>query len=237
MGRLGIVAVGLVSTLMLSAAVPRAVAAGASTQSQTSITVSAEGSTTVAPDVAFVTVGVQQSDLQAEKAQSEANAIIAAAITRIKALGIPDHDIQTASISLDPQYDDRGIVTGFQATDTLSITVEQLRKTGSVIDAGVGAGANRNVSVSFGLKDDSLARTAALRAAVAVAQRKASAVAAQLGISLTGAKVQVTENLAQAPTPMPYAVTGAVQSTTRVPTPVQTGSLIIQDSVTVTYTL
>ncbi len=238
MGRMGIVAASLVTALMVSAGVPRALAAGTETSSQTSITVSAQGSTTVTPDVAFVTVGVQQTDLQADKAQSLANAIIAAAISRIKALGIPDKDIQTQSISLDPQYDDRGALTGFQATDTLSITVEQMGKAGSVIDAGVGAGANRNVSVSFGLKDDSQARADALRAAIAAGQRKATAAATQLGLSLAGAKVQVVENQVQTVVPEPYAAVGGVaRSTVTTPTPVQTGSLVIQDSVTLTYTL
>jgi uncharacterized protein YggE len=236
--KIGIVALGLAGVIALGGAAPRAFSADGQTASQRSITVSAEGQVTVAPDVAFVTVGVQQTELQASKAQDEANTITAAVIARIKALGIPDRDIQTQSISLDPQYDDRGIVTGFTASDTLSITVEHPRQAGAVIDAGVAAGANRNVSVSFGLKDDSVARSAALRAAVAVAQRKAATVAAQLGISLVGAKVQVTENVAQ--TPVPYlqnVQNGSLAPSRAAPTPVQTGSLTVQDSVTVTYTL
>lgn len=230
-------ACGLCAALVLAGVAPASAADGSSTPSQRSITVSGDGTATVRPDVAFVTVGVQQAELQAGKAQDEANAIIGSAIARIKALGVPDRDIQTAGISLDPQYDDRGVVVGFMATDTLAITVEQPNRAGAVIDAGVGAGANHSVSVSFGLKDTSVARTAALRAAVAVAQRKATAVAAQIGISLQGAKVQVTENSTQ-PVPVPIVQTG-VAAPNRIgstPTPIQTGSLTVADSVTVTYT-
>jgi len=235
MGKIRVVTAGLVLVLLVSTGLPGAKAADTSTPAQTSITVSAQGSATVAPDVAFVTVGVQETDLQAGKAQSQANTIIAAAIARIKALGIPDRDIQTQSISLDPQYDDRGALTGFQATDTLSITVEQLSKAGSVIDAGVTAGANKNVSVSFGLKDNTQALGQALHSAIAAGQQKATAVAAQLGISLAGAKVQVVENQAQSPVPVQYSlVAGAAKSAA---TPVQAGSLVVQDSVTLTYTL
>jgi hypothetical protein len=220
--------------LVLSGGAPRVSAAGTSTAAQRGITVSGNGMVTVAPDVAFVTVGVQQTNLQATKAQDAANTITAAAIARIKALGIPARDIQTASISLDPQYDDHGVMTGFMASDTLSITVEHPGQAGAVIDAGVGAGANHNVSVSFGLKDDTQARSAALRAAVSVAQRKAAAVAAQLGISLQGAKIQVTENAAQSPVPFAVALQ---KSDTTAPTPVQAGSLTVTDSVTLTYSL
>jgi hypothetical protein len=234
MRKTGLVAIGLACVLVLSGGAPRVSAAGTSTAAQRGITVSGNGMVTVAPDVAFVTVGVQQTNLQATKAQDAANTITAAAIARIKALGIPARDIQTASISLDPQYDDHGVMTGFMASDTLSITVEHPGQAGAVIDAGVGAGANHNVSVSFGLKDDTQARSAALRAAVSVAQRKAAAVAAQLGISLQGAKIQVTENAAQSPVPFAVALQ---KSDTTAPTPVQAGSLTVTDSVTLTYSL
>jgi uncharacterized protein len=230
-----LMAIGLASVLVLGAEAPRVSAADASTAAQRSITVSGDGMVNVAPDVAFVTVGVQQKESQATKAQDEANTITASAIARIKALGIPARDIQTVRISLDPQYDEAGALTGFIASDALSITVEHPKQAGAVIDAGVGAGANYNVSVSFGLKDNSQALSAALRAAVANAQRKAAAVAAQLGVSLQGAKIQVTENQTQSPIPFTQAG-GAVRSSVA-PTPVQTGSLTVTDSVSVTYVL
>ena len=230
-----VMAIGLASVLVAGAGALRVSAAGSSTVGQRSITVSGDGTVTVAPDVAFVTVGVQQKDPQAAKAQDEANTITTAAIARIEALSIPARDIQTVGISLDPQYDENGALTGFMAADSLSITVEHPKQAGAVIDAGVGAGANSNVSVSFGLKDDSQARSAALRAAVSVAQRKAAAVAAQLGVSLQGAKIQVTENQAQSP--VPFAQTGGAVRTGVAATPVQTGSLTIADSVSVTYVL
>lgn len=231
------VAVALAFTALTPLAHHAADAATPGTTPTNSITVSADGQVQVKPDVAFVTVGVQQTDLDPAKAQGEANSVANAALARIKALGIPDKDIQTQNVSLDPQYDDQGRLTGFIASDTFSITVEHTAQAGAVIDAGVSAGANRNISVSFGLKDASQARAAALKAAVALAQQKAMAVAAQLGFSLQGAKVQVQENSAQVPVPVyatnRVAVAGPVASP---PTPVQTGMLSIQDSVTVTYT-
>ena len=230
-----VLSVGALATVVLGAAVPRAYPAAAAATSDRSITVSADGQAMVTPDVAFVSVGVQQNALEASKAQGMTNTIVAEALTKIKALGIPDRDIQTEGISLDPQYDDRGTLTGFQATDTLSIVVEHPAAAGSVIDAGVAAGANHNISINFGLKDDTTARTEALKAAVSIAQRKAIAVAAQLGISLQGAKIQVVENVSQ-----PVTFTGReaiAPSAISAPTPIQTGTLIVSDNVTVTYTL
>lgn len=228
------------SIIVLGAMAPRLYPAAHadSAVSSRSITVNADGQVQIAPDVAFVTVGVQQTNIDAAKAQSSANSIAAAALAKIKALGIPERDIQTAGLSLDPQYDDRGNLTGFTASQTFSITVAHMAQAGAVIDAGVAAGANRGVGVSFGLKDDTQSRSDALKAAVAVAQRKAAAVAAQLGISLQGAKIQVTENGAQQPIPYGAAVRSlAPTANTSVPTPVQAGLLTIRDSVTVTYSL
>jgi len=226
---------GLAGMLLLSVAPARNAQADTTTVSQSSITVNAQGSVMVAPDEAFVTVGVQETDLQASKAQDEANTVIAAAIAQIKALGIPSRDIQTQSISLSPQYDDKGVLTGFMASDTLAITVEQIKQTGAVIDAGVGAGANQNVGVSFALKNDAAAQTAALKAAVALAQQKAKTVAAQLGISLAGAKVQATESTMQTSPQPVYAENAPVAGRAAMSTPVQAGTLTITDDVTLTY--
>lgn len=235
-----LVGAGLAGALLIGAALPRIPTAAqdaTSTPTRNTITVTAQGTVQAKPDVAFVTVGVQQTNIDAAKAQQAANSIAARALAGIKALGIPDKDIQTSGISLNPQYDDHNALTGFQASETFSITVERLSQAGAVIDAGVRAGANQNVSVSFGLKDPSQVETAALKAAVSVAQRKALAVASQLGVSLNGAKIEVAENNVQPPLPFATVQRAPVAAPTNgTATPVQSGTLTIQDSVTVTYT-
>src|SRR5258708_39833513 len=57
-----------VATVVLGAAVPRAYPAADAATSDRSITVSADGQAMVRPDVAFVSVGVQQNALEAAKA-------------------------------------------------------------------------------------------------------------------------------------------------------------------------
>ena len=230
-------ALGAVVVLALSLNAPSSLAATTSTPAERSITVSAEGTVHVKPDVAFVSAGVIASSPQASAAQASANRATTQAIRAIEHLGIASRDIQTVDISLDPQYDPSGTLTGFQASDTLSIQVMRVTQTGAVIDAAVGAGANHNLSVSFGLKDDSAAQTSALKVAVANGQRKAAAVAAQLGLSLANARIQVTENNQQ---PGPIYATQSVRAPSAslaVSTPVQAGTLTIQDDVTLTYTL
>lgn len=224
------------ASLLLGSALPAAHAASSTPAVNRTITVSADGTVLIVPDVAYVTVGVVKTDIDAARAQAEANAVATKTLASIQALGIPARDIQTAGVTLDPQYDDHNALTGFQATDTLAITVEHLNQTGPVIDAAVHSGANHALGISFGLKDTSSAQASALKAAVHAAQAKAAVVASQFGVSLTGAKFQVVENSSQQPQPFQAALR-TVAPTASDSTPVQAGSLTVQDNVTITYTL
>lgn len=237
MRRTWLVGVGMSGALLLGAALPRIPTSAQDTTTSAvhnTITVNAQGTVQVQPNVAYVSVGVQETNIDAAKAQQQANGVATRALAAIKALGIPNKDIQTSGVSLDPQYDEHNVLTGFQASESFAVTVEQPARAGAVIDAAVHAGANQNVSVSFGLKDPSQAQSAALKAGVAIAQRKAQAVASQLGVSLSGAKVEVTEN--GTPSPLPFAAVQKAAPINGTSTPIQTGMLTVQDSVTLTYT-
>jgi uncharacterized protein YggE len=200
-----------------------------------SITVSASGEVTVVPDIATVTFGVLVTRETAQNAQAAANAVIAAAVRNLHALNIPDRRIQTADMELQPHYDSSGAVTGYQASQTLSIVVGRLRQVGRVVDAGVSAGANNNVGIAFGLRDENAAHTAALRAAVGVARARAAVAAAALGRSLAGAHVQLTET--SAAQPRPVVEYGAARAPTPGAPPTQTfgGTLTVREDVTLTY--
>lgn len=217
---------------------PAAHSADTGTIPARSIAVTADGTVQIAPDIAFLTVGVVKTDIEAAAAQSAANAVAARAIAGLKALGIPDRDLQTSGVTLNPQYDNSGTLTGFQATDTVAVTVERLSQAGKVIDTAVAAGANQSLSITFGLKDPSSAQSAALKAAIVIAQRKATVAATQMGVSLVGARFQLAETNSQLPQPV-YAT--AQRSMVSVPapsnpTPIQAGTLTIDESVSLTYT-
>ncbi len=212
-------------------------AAAATPSSQNSVTVSAGGDAMVPPDMATVTFGVQVTRDTALDAQVAANNVVAAAVRNLRALHIPDRQIQTANISLQPHYDNAGNITGYDASQTLAVVVYGLSGVGRTVDAGVAAHANNNVSITFGLRDENAARTAALKIAVANARARAQVAAAALGRSLAGARVQMTEQSQTPPTPQPVAE-NAMRSATGVSTPTQTfgGTLTIHEDVTLTYT-
>jgi uncharacterized protein YggE len=205
-----------------------------------SITVNGSGDVNVVPDMAVVTFGVLVNGDTALDAQNAANTVIDAAVKNLHALGIPNRQIQTASISLQPRYDNSGnTIIGYQATQTLAVTVYGLRLIGKVVDAGVSAHANNNVSISYALRNEASARTAALKLAVQTAAGRAQAAAAAVGRSLAGAHIQITESSTSTPKPVVESLARApVASGDAVTPPTQSfgGLLNVHEDVTVTYT-
>lgn len=217
---------------------PRSAAAEsvAATSTQNSITVSGGADLNVPPDEATVTFGVQVTRETALEAQVAANEVVAAAVRNLRALHIPDRQIQTANISLQPHYDNSNNITGYDASQTLAVVVYGLKGVGPVVDAGVSAHANSNVSITFGLRDENAARIAALKLAVAAARDRASAAATALGRTLGGARVQMTEN--GQPATQPVTTGQAMRAPGALSPPTQTfgGTLTFHEDVTLTYT-
>src|SRR5205807_1116887 len=115
------------------------------------VTVTGAGFVTSQPDEAVVGLGVQTQASSAADALHENATRMAAVIKALHDLGIADADIATASVSLNPAYDNNGsTVTGYQADDEISVTLrgQDLSKAGPVIDAATAAGANLTSGIS-----------------------------------------------------------------------------------------
>ena len=232
------------NALVAGATAPRIaaadVAASPSTIPPNSVQVTGSGDVNVTPNVATVTFGVLVNRDNAADAQSAANAVIAAALHNLHALGIPDRHIQTQDISLQPRFDNSGnVIIGYQASQTLAVQVYTLRTVGSVVDAGVNAHANNNVSISYGLSDPNKAQTEALTLAVQHARARALAAAAAVGRSLAGAHVQVSQSSEAQPQPVTAqfsAVRAPSAAPASPPTQALGGMLDVHEDVTLTYT-
>lgn len=105
---------------------PEAVPALGQNSERRTITVSGEGRIAVKPDVVRASVGVETSARTAQEALRENNSRSTAVINKLKELGIAEKDIQTASFSVGPQYDQNGRLTGYRVAHILRFTVRQL---------------------------------------------------------------------------------------------------------------
>jgi uncharacterized protein YggE len=193
------------------------------------ISVSGHGEVQVAPDMATLTVGVQSSSDTAQGALADAANKMTAVIAAIEAQGVPASHIQTTDLEI--WYDSqRG---AYVASHSVTASLDDVNHVGNVLDAAVGAGANNSWGVSFGLKNQSAARSQALQSAIADARTRANSIASALGVTISGVG---SASEASVSVPQPVPVFAAAAAAPSAATPVQPGQLTVTADVNVTYT-
>lgn len=159
----------------------------------TRVTVAGETSMKAQPDAATVVLSIITQSPQALKAQQDNARKTEAVIQALKASAGADPEIKTSDYSLQPQYDEGynklPKIIGYQARNSVMVTMADLPQVGAVIDAASRAGANSVESVSFILRDNSPARGQALAEASRQAMIKAQSIAQAMG----GKVVRVVE--------------------------------------------
>ena len=149
----------------------------------TRLEISATGEVQRTPDLATIGAGVVKQASNAGTAMADNARAMTATIAALKRAGVVERDIQTASLSLQPQYrygdNQPPVLTGYQASNRVTVRLRDLAKAGGVIDALVAAGANQidGPTLSIDKPEPALddARTAALASARARAELYARA--------------------------------------------------------------
>lgn len=171
--------------LLVSACAP---AAG---QNVRTLSVSGSGEALLAPDIAYIYVGVHTENSTAAEAVAENTAQTEQLVQAIQDFGIEPQDIRTTNFSIYPmdRYDpSTGLPSGekvYAVDNTVYVTVRDLTRLGDLLDTAVQAGANNINSVQFDVaeKDEALqgARAEAVEDARAQAQALAQAADLTLG--------------------------------------------------------
>ena len=203
----------------------------------TKVTVAGEAITKVEPDVAVLVIAVVTQSAQAIDAQQENARKSEAVGSAVKAIAGANAEIKTSDYTLQPQYDYRDNrlpkIVGYDARNSVTVTLSDLKNVGAVIDAASRAGANNIQSVSFMLRQTSPARGAALRDATTQAMNKAQSIAEALG----GRVLRVVEeNEGTAISGSPTAAyeqmeTMKLSATSLTTTPIVSGNLSIRSNV------
>jgi uncharacterized protein YggE len=217
---------------------PRALAQSAPQGQGTGIAVTAEGQVSAAPDVAYVNLGVQTEGPTAQAAMQANSQAIAAVIAAVQGAGIPENKIRTVGVNVSPitaptrPTDATPPQTvGYRATNTINVTVDDVSRAGAVLDAGIGAGANLANGLSFGFKDASGLRRQALDQAARIARADADALAAALGVRISGVRMAEEQG---GNTPGPLARVAASPAAAG-DVPVQPGQLTVSASVRIVF--
>lgn len=201
------------------------------------VVMTGEGEVKATPDQAVISAGAVTQARTASAAVAANSAIMSRAFAALSQLGVARDAIATAGFTLEPQYpppndknpQPRSIV-GYEVTNSISVTLDNVGRVGAVLDALIDAGANQSAGVSFSIKDPKPLLERARDLAARDALRRAQVYAAAVGASV-GSVRSIQEGYAQV---AKRGYTDAVMVTAaRSPTPIAAG----QQSVTATVTI
>ncbi|WP_343521551.1 SIMPL domain-containing protein [Sphingomonas sp.] len=182
--------VRLLTLAAVAAALPMAaaaqVAAPALPADGTLLDVVAEGEATRVPDIATIRAGVVTQAPTAAAALSGNARQMTRVLAALKAAGVAERDVQTATISLNPQYryaeNQPPVITGYQASNSVSIKFRDIARSGNILDALVKEGANQIDGPNLSIDQMEAAQDEARTDAVKRARARAELYARALGM-------------------------------------------------------
>ena len=202
------------------------------------ITVQGTASITATPSIAYVNIGVATFNKEAAIAQSDNAAKMDKVYKALDSLGIVKDKIKTVSYYISPRYDYNNNIStlaGYDVTNAIQVTVEDLTKVSQVLDMTVKEGINLANSISFGItdKENDELYLQALTEAVATAQAKANTLAAAAGLTVSK-PLQIIEGSQTNVIPI-YSYAADSAKASEAATPISGGELEVNASVTLVY--
>lgn len=238
-------AIALPTAAILGLALPTVVGAQVAatpvaTLSGTRLDVAATGEVIRAPDIATISAGVVTQSATASAALAENATRMAATIAALRKAGVAERDIQTASINLSPQYrygeNVPPVLTGYQASNQISIRFRDVKRSGAILDTLVQAGANQINGPSFSVDKPEPALDEARTAAIAQARARATLYARAAGLTVRRI-VAISEDSGQTIEVRPMMMASMARADKQADTAVQPGEQTLAVTVRVTFEL
>jgi uncharacterized protein YggE len=203
------------------------------------ISISGEATMTAPPDMARLRAGVSTTGPTARDASAANRKAMATVMAAIKTAGIAEKDIQTSRYSIHPVYgpgsgmsSSQQKITGYMASNAVTLTTRKLDDIGDLIDKLTDAGANTLGGVEFVVSDANKLLDKIRGEALGDARRKAQLYADAAGVKL-GNLLSLSENI-NMPRPMMYMARAASPAPE---TSISSGENTLQVSVNATFEL
>ncbi len=160
--------------------------------------VQGSGKVSVAPDIAKVGLGIDQTGSSLKSVQDSVNQKSKKLVESLKKLGIDEKDIKTTSYNVYPQYDYSGVtqrITGYSVSTTYQITVKDFDKVNDLLVLATSEGANVVGGVTFEVNEETQKEKMqeAREMAVKEAKENAQGLAKASGINL-GKIINISED-------------------------------------------
>lgn len=205
------------------------------TPAQPLIRATGSGVIQVKPDQARVDIGVVTQAKTAQDAASQNATQLTAALAKLKSAAGTNAEVKTSGYSLQPVYSyppgGKPTIDGYRATNSVQVTTSDLAAIGKLIDVATQGGANEVERLQFTLRDQTAARSEALKKAVAEARSNAEAMAAGMGMKI-GKLISLEESGIPPIQPI-FAMAGRAQLA-GAPTPVESNTIEVRANVTLT---
>ncbi|MBY3029441.1 SIMPL domain-containing protein [Rhizobium leguminosarum] len=208
------------------------------------ISVTGDGESSVAPDMAIVNLAVVKQAKTAREALDDNNKAMNEVLAALKSGGIAERDLQTSGFSIQPQYNypqpvdgqqQQPQLIGYQTINSVTVRLRDLAKLGAVIDQSVTLGINQGGEIQFTNDKPDAAIEEARKAAVADAVKRAKTLSEAAGVKL-GRILEINENVPRA-MPQPVYRATMMKEASDAAVPVQGGENNYNVSVTVTFAI
>lgn len=157
------------------------------------IAVTGEGKVTVQPDQAVINFGVQNTGKDAAEVKKMNDETVDKVMKFIKKFGILSTDVQTTNVSLHKSYDYEKKKNNFQASQSITITLKELKKYDELMMGLVDNGINNISNVEFKSSKIEEHKVTARKQAILDAKKKAEDFATALNQKV-GKAIVITDN-------------------------------------------
>lgn len=207
----------------------------------TVLEVSATGRVTRVPDVASLRAGVVTQAPTAAAALSENAQRMERVVAALRSAGIATRDIATSNVGLSPQYryadNQPPAITGYQASNTVSVKFRDIAKSGAALDALVKAGANQIDGPQMSIDQPDAALDAARADAVKQARARAELYAQAAGMRVERIVSISEEGENRGDSPRPPVMYARNAMAAEASTPVLAGETEVSATVAVRFLL
>lgn len=153
------------------------------------ITLEAQGTSTITPDIAETTMGMRAEGDTVESAQEANTEVMNALIEGLEALGVESKDIQTANYNIYPKYtytDDGRDLDGYEVSQSVSVTIRNIDSANDVLALAGEVGANSVSGLRFSVDDPDVYKESARNDALMKIREKVATLSETLGIDIVG---------------------------------------------------
>jgi uncharacterized protein YggE len=205
------------------------------------ISVIGRGEVTVEPDLAVLSLEVETTGRTAQEATSANAAKSSAVVKAVKRLLGKEDSLKTTRYDLQPRYADRKpgsqvppAIVGYVSRNQVRLELHELDSAGKIIDAALGAGANRVGNLVFSVEDRNPHVRAALARAGAEARAQAESIAEALGVKLGEV---IAASTSGPPAPIRQDRGFVAMRAEAVAAPIEPGEVKISSTLHVTYAI